>query len=79
MFDCDKIVARIPLSWKKSFSYGVVIPHKMRNCNECGKNIFCDGCGDLVNRTKEFSANLNELERQPPNEFVHMLPKYKTI
>ena len=27
---------------------------------------------------KEFSANLNEKKRQPPNKFGHMLPKYTT-
>ena len=28
-FKGDKLVARVPLSWKKSFSVVVVIPHKM--------------------------------------------------
>ena len=55
---------------------GVVIPHKIRNCDKCTKDIFCEGCEEIVNRNKEFSANLNELKRQPPNEFGHMLPKY---
>ena len=27
-FEGDKLVARVPLSWKKSFSQGVVIPQK---------------------------------------------------
>ena len=31
MFQGDKLVAKVPLSWKMSFSKGVVIPHKMRN------------------------------------------------
>ena len=43
MFEGDKLVAKVPLSWKKSYSYGVVIPHKMRNCNKCTKDILCDG------------------------------------
>ena len=30
-----KLIANIHLSWKKSFSPGVVIPHKMKNCTEC--------------------------------------------
>ena len=34
MADGDKV----SLSWKKSFSRGVVIPHKMRNCNKCSKD-----------------------------------------
>ena len=50
----------------------------MRNCNKCGKDILCDGCDKLVNQNKEFSASQNELKRQPPNEFGHMLPKYIT-
>ena len=36
----------------------------------------CDNCDKLVSQNKEFSANLNELRRQPPNENGHMLPKY---
>ena len=78
MFEGDKLVAKVPLSWKKSFSQGVVIPHKMRNCSECKRDILCDGCDKLVNQRKEFSAILNEMKRQPPNEFGHMLPKYTT-
>ena len=34
MFEDDELVAKVPLSWKKSFSMGVVIPHKMRKCNK---------------------------------------------
>ena len=70
------LVAKVPLSWTKSFSQGVVIPHKMKNCGECKKDILCDGCDKLVNQKKTFSANLNELKREAPNDFGHMLPKY---
>ena len=38
----DNLIAKKPLSWKKSFSQGVVIPHKMRNCNKCSKDQLCD-------------------------------------
>ena len=76
MADGDKLIAKVPLSWKKSFSLGVAIPHKMRNCHFCRKDILCDICDELVNQKKEFSANLNELKRLPPNDFGHMLPKY---
>ena len=38
MFDGDKVVARVSLSWKNSFSISVVIPHKMRDGNECRKD-----------------------------------------
>ena len=75
MFEGDNLVTEVPLSWKKSFSMGVVIPHKMRNCNKCAKDILCGDCDILVNQNKELSANLNELKRQPPNEYGHMLPK----
>ena len=57
---------------------GVVIPHKIRNCNKCDEDSFCDGCDKLMNQIKDFSANLIEFKRQPPNEFGHMLPKYIT-
>ena len=40
MFEGDKAIAEVPLSWKRSFSYGVIIPHKMRNCYKCTKDIF---------------------------------------
>ena len=36
----------------------------------------CDDCDKLVNQNEEFSANLNELKRERPNDFGHMLPKY---
>ena len=39
MADSNNLIAKIPLSWKKSCSMGVVIPHKMRNCNKCTKEI----------------------------------------
>ena len=76
MSEGDKLKAKVPLSWKKSFSQGVVIPHKMINCNICTKDMLCDDCDKLVNQNKEFSANLNELKREKPNDLGHMLPKY---
>ena len=33
----DKLIAKRPLSWRKSFNMGVSIPHKMRNCTNCTK------------------------------------------
>ena len=76
MFDGDKLVAKVPLSWKKSFSQGVVIPHKMKNCNNCTEDVLCEDCDILVNQKREFSANLNELKREKSNDYGHMLPKY---
>ena len=63
MADGNNLFAKVSLSWKKSFSQGVVIPHKLRNCDKCSKDRLCDGCDELVNQKKEFSANLNELKR----------------
>ena len=76
MFEGDKLVAKIPLSWRKSFSFGVIIPHKMKNCHKRDKEILCDECDKLVNQTKEFSANLNEIKRQAPKDFGRMRPKF---
>ena len=76
MFEGDNLIVKVPLSWQKSFSMGVVLPHKKRNCNKCIKDLLCDGCDKLVNQNKKFSANLNELKRLSPNDFGHMLPKY---
>ena len=76
MYKGDKLVAKVSLSWKKSFSQRVVIPHKRRNCSECKKGILCDDCDKTVKQKKEFSANLNESKRERPNDFGHMLPKY---
>ena len=76
MYNGEKLKAKVPLSWKKSFSQGVVIPHKMRNCYQCKKDILCGRCDKLVNQNKDFSANVIELKREPPNEFGHMIPKY---
>ena len=75
--DGDKLIAKVRLSWKNSFSQGVGIPREMRNCNKCTKDSLCDDCDKLVKQKKEFSANLNELKREIPNDFGHMLPKYK--
>ena len=76
MANGDKLVAKVPLSWKKSFSLSDVSAHKRRKCNNCTKDILCDDCDKLVNQNKEFSASLNELKREKPNDFGHMLPKY---
>ena len=76
MADGKNLIAKVPLSWKRSFSQGVIIPHKMRYCVDCKEDILCESCGNLVNQKKEFSANLNELKRERPNNFGHMLPKY---
>ena len=50
----------------------------MKNCTDCKKAFLCDNYDKLLNQRKEFSANLKEMKRQPPNENGHMLPKYIT-
>ena len=62
MADGGNLIAKVPLSSKKSFSQGVVIHHKMKNCGDCKKDILCDECDKLLNQKKEFSANLNEMK-----------------
>ena len=48
----------------------------MRKCIDCKNDILCENCDKLVNQKKEFSANLNEIKREHPNENGHMLPRY---
>ena len=76
MADGDTLIAKVPMSWKKSFSQGAVIPHNMKKCNKCTKDLLCENCDKLINQYKVFSGNPNELKREPPNEFGYMLPKY---
>ena len=76
MQEGKKVVGTFPLSWKKSFESGVIIPSKTRNCENCKDNILCEDCKLKTKQVKEFEANLNELKRKPPNNFGHMLPYY---
>ena len=76
MADGDKLIAKVPLSWKKSFQYGDIIPHKVRNCSDCKKDFLCENCDKLLHQRKEFSANLNQMKREPSNAFGHMLTEY---
>ena len=76
MIEGEKISAMLPRSWKKSFDSGIIIPAKMRFCNECNDKKMCDKCNNQINENKEFQANLNLLKRKAPNEFVYMLPYY---
>ena len=47
-----KISAMLPRSWKKLFISGLVIPTKMRFCNECSGGKCCDGCNNQINTKK---------------------------
>ena len=72
----EKKTAMLPRSWKKSFDNGIIIPTKMRFCNECNNKKMCYKCNIQINENKEFEANLNLLKRKAPNEFGYMLPYY---
>ena len=55
MYGGDKLIAKVPLSWKKSFNMSVVvIPHKMGNCGECKKDILCENSDKLVIKIESF-------------------------
>ena len=76
MIEGKKISAMLPRSWKKSFDSGIIIPTKMRFCNECDDKKMCVKCNNHINENKEFEANLILLQRNVPNEFGYMLPYY---
>ena len=77
MLNGKKVTAMLRRSLKKSFNNGVIIPTKMRQCNECKDEILCVTFNNRINENKEFEANLNLLKRKAPNEFGYMLPYYK--
>ena len=76
MIEGKKLSAMLPRSWKESFDSEIIIPTKMRFCNECNDNKMCVKCNNHINENKEFEANLNLLKRNAPNEFGYMLPYY---
>ena len=76
MKDGKKISAMLQRSWKKSFDSGVIIPEKMRFCNECDDKKVCNKCNNQINENKELEADLNLLKRKAPNDFGYILPYY---
>ena len=76
MIERKKVSALLPKSWRKSFDSGIIIPTKMRFCNECNDKKMRNKCNNQIDENKEFEAILNELKRHPPNGFGHMLPYY---
>ena len=54
MADGKNLIAKVLLNWKKSFSQGVVIPHKMRYCTDCNNDSLCDSCDKLVNQKRNY-------------------------
>ena len=77
MIEAKKVPALLPKSWKKSFYSGIIIPTKMKFCNECNDKKMCNKRNNQVNKNKEFEAKLNELKRHPPDDFGRMLPCYE--
>ena len=73
----NKISSIVPLSWKKSFNTGVVIPNKARFFSICQGNMICNTCNNQINQAKDYKLNINELKRLPPNRLGHMLLYYK--
>ena len=45
----EKISALLPKSWIKSFDSGIIIPTKMRFCNECDDKKVCNKCNIQIN------------------------------
>ena len=76
MVEGKRISAMLPRSWKKSFSSEIIIPTKMRFCNECNAKILCARCDNQINECKKLEANSNQLKRQIPNQFGYLLPYY---
>ena len=58
-----KVSAMLPRSCKKSFDNGIVLPVKLKSCNEYKDEIFCDDCNKQVNENKKIEANLKLLKR----------------
>ena len=54
-----KTFALLPKSWKKLFNNGIVIPTKVRFCNECNKAKYCDRCKFKL--TKNKNSNLIQI------------------
>ena len=77
MIEGKKKSAMLPKSWKKSFNSGIIIPTKMRFCNDCKDKKVCDKCDNPTNENKEYEANLNKLKRHSQDEFGCMLPYYE--
>ena len=73
MIEGKQNISNITKILEKSFDSGILIPTKMRFCNECNDIKMCDRCNNQINENKEFEAKLNLLKRNAPNEFGYML------
>ena len=75
MLEGKKISEILPRSWKKLFNNGIVVPTKVRQCNECKDGKLCTTCNNQIN--EKFEANINSLKRYPPNQLGQMLPFFE--
>ena len=76
MFEGKTVEGKFPLSWKKTFDSGVIIPCKTRNCENCDDNELCEECDSKVRQNKKFQHNLSELKRQAADKNGIMKPYY---
>ena len=58
---------------EETFQNGVLVPLKMKRCDEFKDIILSATCNNRINENEEFDANLNLLKRKTPNQFGHML------
>ena len=77
MIEGKKNISYVTKILGKSFDSVIIIPTKMRFCNECNDKKMCNKCNNQINENKKFEANINELKRHQPNDFGHMLLYYK--
>ena len=76
MIDGKKISALLAEILEKSFNNGVIIPTKMRFCNEGNDKRLCNKCNLIVSENKGVETKLNLSKRQAPNDFG-MTPYFK--
>ena len=62
MIDGKKISAILPISKKKLFNSGVIVPTKIRFFTECNKDKYCDRCDNQITENEKFEDNMNLLK-----------------
>ena len=62
---------------EKTLSKGVVIPVKMKRCDECKDGMLYMTCNNQDNQNKASEGYLNSLKRESLNQFGHMLLYYE--
>ena len=75
-YEGKPVEGKFPLSWKKSFDSGFIIPCKTRDCDSCNGNELCEECDSKVRQNKKFQHNIIELKREPADKNGIMKPYY---